>query len=108
MKSPTTALRRPGLRRGAAFLSSLFLTIGWSSLPAGWGPSLRAAALPANCNGDAQLDISDAVFLLDYLFQNGDSPSCPALCDFQQDGQLDLSDAISILMYVIQGKPTPR
>jgi hypothetical protein len=108
-KKRLIVLRRRSARLlGAALLIAIPALSAGSFLPAGWGTRLEAAApIAANCNGDSRLDISDAIFLLSYLFQGGASPSCASLCDFQQDQRIDVSDAIGILMYSLVGRPTP-
>jgi hypothetical protein len=51
-----------------------------------------------DCNPSGVLDISDAVFLLGYLFQgNPSSIPCEGTCDATDDGELDISDSIRIL-----------
>jgi hypothetical protein len=51
-------------------------------------------------NSDGQLDLSDAVFTLLYLFSEGTEPQCPDAADINDDGRLDLSDPISGLNYL--------
>lgn len=53
-------------------------------------------------NHDGQLDLSDAIALLDYLFLGGFKPRL-RLADVNQDGELDLSDTISLLMHLFLG-----
>lgn len=58
-------------------------------------------------DASGEMDITDAVFLLRYLFTGGASPSCLESADAQNDGQVDLSDAIFILLYLFGGKTPP-
>ena len=70
--------------------------------------------LPGDCNQDGALDLSDAVCLLDHLFQNT-PPVLPCstaaanntLMDCNDDGAIDLSDAIYKLTFLFQGGPAP-
>ncbi|MBI4605472.1 MAG: hypothetical protein HY721_26195, partial [Planctomycetes bacterium] len=61
-----------------------------------------------NCNGDAGVDIADAIFGLNYLFQGGAAPPCPEACRVNPDGALDLSDSVFLLSYLFLGGPAPR
>jgi len=72
--------------------------------------------LPGDCNGDAALDLSDAVCALGVLF-TGNPPAFPCgdgsptdpgnlnLIDWQPDGAIDLSDAIALLQFLFSGGP---
>ena len=63
-----------------------------------------------DANADGGRDLSDAVFVLDWLFQGGVSPVCEKAADSNDDGQIDLSDAVFVLNYLFLGgraPPTP-
>jgi len=53
-------------------------------------------SIPGDVNGDGQVDISDAIALLSYLFMGG-TLECPGSGDVTGDGVVDISDAIKIL-----------
>ncbi|MGA1489752.1 MAG: hypothetical protein ACO4B3_12190, partial [Planctomycetota bacterium] len=59
-----------------------------------------------NTNGDAGIDISDAIATLDYTFSGGAGPCLDAL-DCNDDGGIDVSDAIFILAYTFSGGAAP-
>jgi uncharacterized repeat protein (TIGR03803 family) len=73
--------------------------------------------LPGDCNQDGQLDISDALCLLGYLFLGrpsalpcgggtGSDPGNAALLNFNGDtGGVDVSDVIAMLHYLFLGGP---
>ena len=48
-------------------------------------------------------DISDAIFILSYLFSNGQDPACFDSADANDDGAVDISDAIALLSYLFNG-----
>jgi len=50
-----------------------------------------------DANADSRVDISDAIFVLNFLFLGSGTPFCSDAADINDDGTLDLSDAISIL-----------
>jgi hypothetical protein len=67
-------------------------------------------------NGDWQMDLSDGIYLLDFLYLGGPAPM-PAACglegatvlngDSNGDGAIDLSDAISLLAFLYEGGARP-
>jgi len=59
------------------------------------------------CNTDDVVDISDAIFLLGFLFRGGEAPSCPEACDTNEDATTDLSDAVSLLGFLFRGNDPP-
>ena len=65
-----------------------------------------------NVNGDAldETDISDLVFLVAYMFQDGNPPLC--LDEANIDGSvtdpvIDISDLVALVAYMFQGGPAP-
>jgi hypothetical protein len=54
-------------------------------------------------NPDGSFDISDPVFLLEYLFLGGSRPTCLDACDANDDGKLNISDPIILLAFLFQG-----
>lgn len=66
--------------------------------------------LRGDANTDGYLDISDAIFLLRYLFIGDSALLCSDAADTNDDGQIDISDAIFTLEYLFisqQGKTLP-
>ncbi len=54
-------------------------------------------------NADGVVDISDAIYILSYLFAGKDAPSCMDAADANNDESVDLSDAINVLSYLFAG-----
>jgi len=69
---------------------------------AGTGPFTRS-----DCNGDGNGDISDASFLLNWLFLGGAAPDCLAACNSNSDAAADISDASHLLNFLFLGGETP-
>ena len=65
----------------------------------GKGPLLRRG----DCDGNAGVDVTDAIFLLRYLFTEGPRADCEDACDSNDDGVHDISDGIRILLYLFTG-----
>lgn len=60
-----------------------------------------------DCDADSVLNITDAVFLLEYLFRGGGSPRCQDACDANDDGKPDITDAIFVLNHLFLGGDAP-
>lgn len=60
-----------------------------------------------HCNQTPGIDLSDPVFLLNYLFADGPAPGCADACDANDDGQLDLGDPVYSLSYLFADGPDP-
>lgn len=60
-----------------------------------------------DANGDGAVTVSDAVFLLNYLFKQGPVPSPLGRGDANGDGQVGVADAIYLLNYLFKGGPAP-
>jgi len=67
--------------------------------------------LRGNANGDAEIDLSDAICALDYLFNSTgsacSSPGCLDALDSNDDGETDISDPVSLLAFLFQGGTEP-
>jgi hypothetical protein len=96
------------------------LTRRWLVLPLSFaglfGIAYRATANPGDhpgnfvrgdTNDDGAMDISDAVFLLNYLFLGGAVPACQPAADINNDHRTDLSDAIYLLNHLFLGGNGP-
>lgn len=64
-----------------------------------------------DCDGDGEARglITDAVFLLLYLFAEGSAPPCLAACDMNGDGEVtgQVTDAVYLLTFGFLGGPPP-
>lgn len=59
-----------------------------------------------DANADGFLDVSDAVFELDYLFGTGSAPCLDAM-DANDDGMVNVADAVFTVMYVFGNGVAP-
>ncbi|MDE0958119.1 MAG: PKD domain-containing protein [Planctomycetota bacterium] len=57
-------------------------------------------------NYNQSVNIADAIFLLDYLFTNGEASVCPDAADSNDDGQLNIGDAIYLLNFLFSSGET--
>lgn len=63
--------------------------------------------LRGDTNNDGKSNLSDAVFLLNYLFTGGASPPCNPVADINNDGKRNLSDAVFLLRHLFLGESQP-
>ncbi len=56
-------------------------------------------------NGDGNMDLSDGVFILNFLFTGGDAPECTEAANSNDDTNVDLSDGVFILNHLFTGGP---
>ncbi|MBN1443168.1 MAG: hypothetical protein JXA90_10685 [Planctomycetes bacterium] len=61
--------------------------------------------------GDADdsgsVNLTDAIRILQALFQGGQQPACPDSADADDSGQVNLTDAVNILQHLFQGGGAP-
>jgi hypothetical protein len=61
----------------------------------------------SDVNGDGFHDLSDGIFLLNFLFQGGPIFDCPEANDVNGDGGIDTGDPIYIILYYFAGGVAP-
>jgi hypothetical protein len=106
---------------GILVLAGSLLAFGsWRGAFAGDGAPLAVEPIGAlqngDTNGDWEMDLSDAVYLLSFLYLGGPGP-LPFECgtetpmrrngDANGDRELDISDAVSLLAYLFGGGSEP-
>jgi hypothetical protein len=60
-----------------------------------------------DANGDKQINVGDAVFLIAYVFNSGPAPIPEIAGDANSDGQPNIGDAVYLINYVFKGGPAP-
>lgn len=68
-----------------------------------WSPLHSQDPARGDANRDGQIDISDAVFLLNYLFASGVAPGCEPIADTNHDFKVDISDPVNLLGFLFSG-----
>jgi hypothetical protein len=62
-----------------------------------------------DANADGSVDVSDPVFLLNFLFLGGPAPYCLEAADANDDGKVDIGDAVAVLFRLFQASsPIPE
>ena len=60
-----------------------------------------------DANGDGKVTVSDAIYLINYLFKGGPAPVPLESGDANCDGQVTVADVIFIINYLFKGGPVP-
>ena len=60
----------------------------------------RGVFFRGDANRDGALNISDALYVLRYLFMRGPASPCPDAADDDDNGRIQLADAVRILRIV--------
>src|SRR6185295_6814869 len=60
-----------------------------------------------DAHNDGGADLSDAVFILNYLFLGRATPSCMEAADVQNDGKVNIADPTYLLNYLFLGGAPP-
>ncbi len=64
--------------------------------------------LRGDSNGDGEVNVSDPVHVLNYLFSGGAEPRCLDSADGDDNGQVNITDAVYLLNYLFSsGRPPP-
>ncbi|MGQ9588819.1 MAG: dockerin type I repeat-containing protein [Planctomycetota bacterium] len=61
----------------------------------------------ADANADGSVNITDGIFVLNYLFLGGPAPPCVEAADPNDDGSVNITDGIYILNFLFLGGPAP-
>lgn len=64
--------------------------------------------LRGDSDSSGRVDLTDPIFLLNYLFRGGEPLKCLDSADSNDDGNLDITDAVYILNYLFQGGQEPK
>lgn len=64
-------------------------------------------SLCGDANGDFAIDISDAVYLLQYIFAGGSAPDPLLAGNVNCDSGIDIADAVYLILYIFSGFTAP-
>ncbi len=63
--------------------------------------------IPGDANGSGAVNISDAVYLIAYIFSGGSAPEPLLAGDANCSGSVNISDAVYLIAYIFSGGPAP-
>ncbi len=66
-----------------------------------------AAFVRGDANADGAVNLTDAVYILNFLFTSGPEPGCQDAADVNDDGALNVTDGVYLLNWLFQGGPAP-
>lgn len=84
-------------QKGKSFWWMMARIAGWNSQTPGRG----------DVNGDALVNITDAVFVIDYIFGGGPAPNPYEQGDCDCNAMVNISDAVYLINYIFGGGPQP-
>ncbi len=70
---------------------------------------LPADCLPGDANNDLQINIGDAVHIINYIFKGGPPPAPYGICSGDPNGDCvcNIGDAVYLINYIFKGGPAP-
>ena len=68
--------------------------------------SFRTVTL-GDANGDGTTNVTDAVYLINYIFSGGPAPEPEWAGDANCDGTVNVTDAVYLIQYIFAGGPPP-
>lgn len=63
--------------------------------------------LAGDANSDGHVQVSDAIYLLNYLFKGGSPPHPLGSADVNDDQTVNLADVVYLINYLFRGGPSP-
>lgn len=87
----------------------LSVTMVWLLCGAAWAGFDESTIIVArgDANDDNAVNVSDVVFLSNYLYNGGAIPPCKNQADVNHDGRIDNSDPVYLLNYLFNGGSAP-
>ncbi|MEM7235018.1 MAG: hypothetical protein AAF517_22765, partial [Planctomycetota bacterium] len=70
-------------------------------------PPERPEFLRGDPDGSSTVNITDGIFLLNFLFLGGPGPACAEAGDVDNSGQINITDGIYVLNFLFLGGPDP-
>jgi hypothetical protein len=100
-------IRKEGIGMPRISLGVLMLVCGAGALGlAAVGEDERILGR-GDSNNDSLVNVSDVIFLNNFLFSGGPAPPCMNQADTNLDGRVDNSDSIYLLNWLYNGGPAP-
>jgi hypothetical protein len=60
-----------------------------------------------DANGDENISVGDAVFLISYIFKGGPAPDPLCIGETNDDGGINIADVVYLISYIFKGGPPP-
>lgn len=82
-------------------------TVGSYLLQSGFWQNFGGGFLCGDADGSGDIDIADAVYLVNYIFSGGAAPDPLASGDADCDGEITIADAVYLVNYIFSGGAAP-
>ena len=82
-----------------------FPEVSWEEGGRCW--PIKTPYVCGDANGDSQVNVGDAVFLITYVFKGGPAPDPACAGDSNGDSQVNVGDAVYLISYIFKGGPPP-
>jgi hypothetical protein len=60
-----------------------------------------------DANADFKINVSDVIYLINYIFKGGPAPKSLSSGDVNYDGEVTISDIVYLINYLFKGGPKP-
>jgi len=84
-----------------------FLSLAEVQVAGGDGGKIEPRFHRGDANGSGGIELTDGVFVLNFLFLGGPMPSCMDAADADDSGSLQLTDGVAILNFLFLGGVAP-
>ncbi len=71
-------------------------------------PVVPPSGNEGDVNGDGKINVTDAIFLVNFLFKNGPEPNPPPAGDINADCVTTVSDIVYLINYLYKGGAAPK
>ena len=68
----------------------------------------RLGFVRGECNNDGEVNLTDALCSLTWLFSGGSTPDCLAALNVNGDASVNIADPIALLNFLFAGGPAPK
>jgi len=86
---------------------SMLVLVAWTVIPC--AAQETSAFRRGDSNSDREVDLSDSVHILGFLFSGSPATlSCPDASDVNDSGNVDIADAVAVLSFLYQSGPLPQ
>jgi hypothetical protein len=68
---------------------------------------IQLRTLCGDASSDGQLNVTDVIKIINYLFKGGQAPVDLAACDVNNDGKVNVNDVITLINYLFKGGTKP-
>jgi len=73
----------------------------------GWSACTISKIICGDANDDGEVNVGDAVYLINFVFNGGPEPTPFCSGDANGDGEVNIGDSVYLINYVFKGGPAP-